>query len=151
MNATAETAQNPALCTCGRVDDHIIARQLSNDGVRLELWHSGIITGRLGTTPPGIGRSRLDPRASQLAWQDACLYDWAEIGKLVRAARKALAQKSFPPLIAMRRIVAGETFQRQGKAVVSARRHARDCPCAMCHPGRVLPPGTIPGVAKFAR
>ena len=139
---------NP-ICSCGNPKDHIIARQLSDDGVRLELWHSGVITGRLGTTPPGIGRSKLDPRASQLAWQDASLYDWAEIGKLVRAARKALAQKSLPPLAAMRHIVAGHAIRprRAGRTVEI---HHPDCPCHRCG-GQKLSPSWIAGPPKLIR
>jgi hypothetical protein len=136
-------------CTCGKTEDHIIARQLSNDGVRLELWHSGVITGRLGTTPPGIGRSRLDPRASQVAWQDACLYDWSEIGGLVKAARKALAQKSLPPLAAMRHIVAGHGIrpQKAGRAVEI---HHPECPCYRCG-GQKLSRGVIASPPKLIR
>lgn len=137
-------------CTCGKTDDHVVARRMSADGVHLELWSTGEITGRLGLYPPGLGRARSHSRfrAAALAWDDVCLYDWAEIGALVKAARKALEQVSLPRHVAMRRLMLGERMY-PGKRGSTVECHHHSCPCARCG-GRNLGPGWIAGPVKLA-
>lgn len=84
----ASPAESP--CSCGRVDEHIVARSYTLDGVRVELWSTGNITGRLGTYPPGMGGSRspMGLEAGRLAWADISLYEWRELASLLRRARR---------------------------------------------------------------
>lgn len=110
-------------CSCGEKGPHIIARRRTMDGVEIEFWSDGGVTGRLGIYPKGLGPTRGSSgthlRAPQLIMGDVCLYDWAEIGPLVKAARRALTQSSFPPEVYLRRVMAGEKFRVFGKVVKS--------------------------------
>lgn len=143
------------MCTCGRTDDHVIAERRTLDGVLVCAWSNGDVTGVLGMWPRGIGRTKMNAtqkRAAQLLLDEVCLYDWSELGDLIKTARRAVVQASVPPLTYLRRAMAGETFKPAGKAVVVARprRHATHCPCETCNPHRVLPPGTIAGAPRYA-
>lgn len=141
-------------CSCGREDDHIVSRARTFDGVTVVRWHSGLITGLMGLYPPRTSRPRCLQRAarvSALVWQDVSLYDWAELAELFRAGRMALEQTSWPPLVAMRRLMAGETTRalKAGRTVRTVKReHHHTCPCRQCG-GRNLPPGWIPGSIRY--
>lgn len=148
---TATTIQP---CSCGREDDHIVSRARTFDGVTVVRWHSGLITGLMGLYPPRTSRPRWLSRAarvSALVWQDISLYEWAELAKLFRAGRMALEQTSWPPLVAMRRLMAGETTRalKAGRTVRTVKReHHHTCPCRQCG-GRNLPPGWIAGPVRY--
>lgn len=90
-------------------------------------------------------------RVSALVWPDISLYEWAELAELFRAGRMALEQISWPPLVAMRRLMAGETTRalKAGHTVRTVKReHHHTCPCRQCG-GRNLPPGWIPGPVRY--
>lgn len=111
-------------CSCGRADNHVVARATTFDGSSVSRWHDGSITGALGLWPRGIGRSRFgwqQRAAAELLWPNVSLYDYAELPQLIRLARRAVVQKSLLPHEYLRRALAGETFRRAGKAVLTAR------------------------------
>ena len=83
-------------CSCGRSDEHIVARSYTLDGVRVELWSTGDITGRLGTYPPGMGGSRgpMGLEAGRLAWADVSLYEWRELASVLSRARRRVAERA---------------------------------------------------------
>lgn len=84
----------PVVCSCLDPDPHVIARSRTFDGVMLELWSDGDITGRLGRYPPGIGHTRNKELAQSVAravWGNLALYEWHEIADLVRHARRVLS------------------------------------------------------------
>jgi hypothetical protein len=142
-------------CSCGCTEDHVIARARTFDGVAIELWSSGDITGRLGQYPAGLSKARAQGaalRAARLAWGEISLYVWSELGDLVKTARRALVQTSLPAESFLRRSMAGETFRQSKRGVVKStkREHHRSCQCGACG-GRNLPAGWIPGPVKFAR
>lgn len=95
MAAPASVEQSDTLCSCGRPEEHIVARSYTLDGVRVELWSTGDITGRLGAYPPGMGQSR-GPRAlevGRVAWTDISLYEWRELAALLKRARRRVMQE----------------------------------------------------------
>lgn len=83
-------------CTCGEAKLHVIARGLTADGLRVQLWSDGAVTGQLGVALPGLGlrcpslTEEQALRAGWLAIEQAPLYDLAEIPALVKASRKAV-------------------------------------------------------------
>ena len=83
-------------CSCGRADEHIVARSYTLDGVRVELWSTGDITGFLGAYPPGMGGSRgpMGLEAGRLAWGDISLYEWRELASFLRRARRRVAERA---------------------------------------------------------
>ncbi len=89
---------NPSLspCSCGRTEEHIVARSYTLDGVRVELWSTGDITGRLGAYPPGMGSSRgpMGLEAGRLAWGDISLYEWLELAALLRRAHQRVGPRA---------------------------------------------------------
>lgn len=94
------------VCSCGEAANHIVARGKTFDEVAIVLWHDGMITGRLGTYPRGLAPGRwkfIEHEAGALAWADASLYDWSELGALFKAARRAVTQKTLMPREYMRR------------------------------------------------
>jgi hypothetical protein len=77
------------MCSCGNPQDHVIAKSVTADGVMLERWSNGDITGRMGQYPTGIGKAR-SAKAAEAAdkiWANISLYDWAELPALIKAAR----------------------------------------------------------------
>jgi hypothetical protein len=91
-------------CSCGEPDPHVVARRVTEDGVFVEIWSDGAITGRAGSRLPGlrITRARSAPaheRARRAAWlvgDEVCLYGIAELPRLVLAARRVAARGGTP-------------------------------------------------------
>lgn len=91
-------------CSCGDSTPHVIARRETLDGVRVEIWHDGAITGRIGRALPGVPIAR--PRTDQslmLARKTAALfsgevelYDVAELPRLYDCARRVAARGGLP-------------------------------------------------------
>lgn len=108
------------MCTCGRTDLHVIAERRTFDGIRVCGWSDGEVTFGLGIYPQGIRRRRTRVYAEQirdLVLEEVSLYDAAEVPALIRAAREAVAQASFPPAVYLRRRMAGEKFVSDGRVV----------------------------------
>jgi len=108
-------------CSCGCKEPHVIVERRTADGVTVCLWSDGDVTGRLGSYPRGLGRIKTPSdravQAGRFALDRACLYDWRELAHLVKTARKAAEQTSFPSDTYVRRKMAGEKFRRHGSVV----------------------------------
>lgn len=145
-------------CSCGCAETHEVARRTTADGKLVVLWSDGLVTGFLGFRVRGVGASRStyeagkDMEAGWLMLDEVCLYDFAEVGALVHAARRSVRQRLLPAAEFMRRTLGGERFRtvRRGAVVVARREHHHSCPCAQCRGAR-LSPGWIPGAVKYAR
>ena len=96
----------------------VVRRGKTRDGVEVVAWDDGMITGRNGEGLPGVGAPRGGPNRRELAallvLDDACLYDWDELPRLIRAARRAAEQDREPPHALMRRLFAASA-PRGGK------------------------------------
>jgi hypothetical protein len=89
------------MCTCGNSAPHVIARRATSDGVTVEIWHDGAITGRLGRAIPGVPIAR--PRTpagleraketARLVADAVALYDVSELPELVQRARKSVVRE----------------------------------------------------------
>lgn len=118
---TSQTATSrlfPApLCPCGCSAAHKIAHRQTADGIRVTLWSDGTVTSGMGFCIRGIGAARSnyeaekDVEAGWLAFAEIELYDLAEVSRLVRAARKAVRQRSDTPQEAMIRYYRGENIR----------------------------------------
>lgn len=88
------------ICSCGESAPHVIARRSTADGIGVEIWHDGAVTGRLGRALPGVAICR--PRsvkalesarlASSLISDDISMYDCAELPRIYDTARKVAAR-----------------------------------------------------------
>jgi hypothetical protein len=38
-------------CSCGETAPHVIARRETADGIAIQIWHDGAVTGRHGLAP----------------------------------------------------------------------------------------------------
>ena len=96
-------------CTCGNTAPHRVAWRRTADGVHVELWHDGALTGAGGLALPGvpIARPRTEEarrRTLAAGWlvvgelarpseaPDAALYDAADLPGLYAAARRLVAR-----------------------------------------------------------
>ena len=110
-------------CSCGTTEPHKVATRETADGKKISLWSDGDVTTCMGWAIKGVGhaRSRYATRkhleAGWLAFADLCVYDYAEVGKLIQAARKAVLQHNFEPREYLRRTMAGERFRRVGAVI----------------------------------
>lgn len=95
----------------------IIARRSTIDGKHVLLWSDGLVTWAMGYRITGVGAARsdfecsLDLEAGWLVMGEACVYESAEIARLVKAARKAVRQSSCIPLVAMRHYFRGDRLR----------------------------------------
>jgi len=125
------TNTTTATCSCGETAPHVIARRETADGIAVQIWHDGAVTGRHGRALPGIPVAR--PRtaeaierersAARLLADEISLYDLAEVPRLYECARRVAAKgggrrdllASFAPID-----LAWETYQtdRDGKPTV---------------------------------
>jgi hypothetical protein len=112
---------NTTCCSCGTHEPHEVARRRTLDGKLVALWSDGLVTGQMGWGIRGVGSARSaferarDLRAGWLAIEEVGLYDYAEVGALVRAVRRAVRQDSLDPLYYTRRVLAGARFRRCGR------------------------------------
>lgn len=75
------------ICSCGETTAHVIARRETADGIAVQIWHDGAVTGRYGRALPGIPVAR--PRtaeaierergAARLLADEVSLYNFAEL------------------------------------------------------------------------
>ena len=108
-----------------------MARRTTADGKSVILWSDGTLTSGMGWHIKGsshTARSAYERKknieAGWLLMGDVELYDYAEVPKLVNAARKAVRQHHHQPLDFMRRYFKGDRFVRVDRhgAVYKARR-----------------------------
>jgi hypothetical protein len=99
MNNTAVT-MTANTCSCGESAPHVIANRATADGISVQIWHDGCVTGRFGRALPGVPCVR--PRtpeavereraAARLLCDDLSLYDLAELPRLYAACRRVAAR-----------------------------------------------------------
>lgn len=91
-------------CPCGSPHPHKIARRATADGISVEVWSDGAITGRMGFKLPGvpIARPRTDEAitlALAAAWLlagEVEIHDLDEMGDLYAACRWTAARGGLP-------------------------------------------------------
>lgn len=91
-------------CTCGDPTPHIIARRTTADGIGIEIWHDGAITGRMGFKLQGVPVARPRTASAVLLAQataalfagDVELYAADELGRLYECARRVAARGGLP-------------------------------------------------------
>ena len=77
------------MCSCGKTEDHVLATRQTVEGVKVQLWSDGTITGLTGTYPRGIGKSRTpNLEAGWRVMGNVSLYTWEELPLLIRAERR---------------------------------------------------------------
>jgi hypothetical protein len=89
---------------CGERDPHVVARRQTADGMPIEIWHDGAITGRLGRAIPGVPVARprssrgveLARAAASLVAGDVEIRTLAEVPRLVAYARRVAARGGTP-------------------------------------------------------
>lgn len=94
------TTNNTTTCSCGGSAPHVIAKRETSDGIAVQIWHDGAVTGRYGRALPGVTvvRPRTDEavererRAALLLADEVSLYDLAELPRLYACARRAIAK-----------------------------------------------------------
>lgn len=92
------------MCTCGDINPHVIMRRTTADGIEVNLWDDGAITGALGigfTKVPVARPKTLSAVATartigRLMLGEVCLYDQTELPDLYLAARKAASLDQMP-------------------------------------------------------
>lgn len=93
MRHAWETAR---ACSCGCVEEHVIARRCTADGVRIEVWSDGTITQR-GIFIRGLGEPRsayavsARARGARIMLDDLGVYDLAELPELIKIAASTYA------------------------------------------------------------
>lgn len=103
-------------CSCGEIQDHVVARRQTIDGKTVLFWSDGVVTFAMGYGIRGVGksRSRWDRGCDRLAnsWlsEMVCLLESEELGPAVRAARK-LARK-------VRRAISWEMPPREAERII---------------------------------
>lgn len=104
MDMTTNATAAHALCSCGESAPHVIARRHTDDGVAVEFWHDGAITGRLGLKLPGVPVARprtaaavaLARATAALVAGEVELCDVADLPRLVACARRVAARGGLP-------------------------------------------------------
>lgn len=92
------------MCTCGDPNPHVIMRRTTADGIEVNLWDDGAITGALGIGLPKVPLARPKTadavkRARSIAWLmlgEVCLYNQADLPDLYLAAKKAASLDGMP-------------------------------------------------------
>jgi hypothetical protein len=92
------------MCSCGERAPHVIARQTTADGIAVEIWHDGAITGRSGLALPGVPVSRprtadafeRERHAASLFSGEVSIYMLAELPRLHACARRVAARGGLP-------------------------------------------------------
>jgi hypothetical protein len=96
--------QPPIFCTCGEPEPHVIAHRLTYDGIGVNLWSDGAITGVLGLKLKGvpIRRPKTQEAAARLrkvgmlALGEVCIRKVDELPALIKAADKAASLDNMP-------------------------------------------------------
>lgn len=91
MTTTIDTT-----CSCGETTPHVIAKRETADGIAVQIWHDGAITGRFGRALPGVpvARPRSDDglslarRIASLFSDAVSLYDAVELPQLYACAKR---------------------------------------------------------------
>lgn len=104
----------PVFCTCGEPEPHVIAHRLTYDGVGVNLWSDGAITGVLGLKLKDvpIRRPKTQEDADRLrkvgwlALGEVCIRKVDELPALLKAADKAVQIDNMPGTL--RRLMAEE-------------------------------------------
>jgi hypothetical protein len=92
---------NNQVCSCGKVDAHVFAHDVTADGERLALWTDGAITlgGVFGARLPGLGKARHRYRRHAQAGAVRMLagsfgsMDLSEVVTAVRLGARAVMQE----------------------------------------------------------
>lgn len=87
-------------CPCGETAAHVIARRETADGIAVQIWHDGAVTGRHGRALPGVpvarprtpGAVERERGAARLLADEVSLYDLAEVPRLYECARRVAAK-----------------------------------------------------------
>src|SRR5512139_3438245 len=87
-------------CSCGETSNHVIAKRSTADGIAVQIWHDGMVTGRFGHGLPGVPIVRprtaeaveRERRAASLFADEVILYDLAEVPRLYDCARRIAAK-----------------------------------------------------------
>lgn len=75
-------------CTCGNASPHRVAWRRTADGVHVELWHDGVLTGVGGLALPGVPIAR--PRTEE-ARRRTLAAGWLVVGELARTTEDPAA------------------------------------------------------------
>lgn len=57
------TNTNTTACSCGETSPHVVAKRVTADGIGVEIWHDGAVTGRIGQALHGVPIAR--PRTAE--------------------------------------------------------------------------------------
>ena len=95
---------SPTFCTCGEPEPHVIAHRLTYDGIGVNLWSDGAITGVLGLKLRGVPIRRPKTqeaadrlrKAGWLALGEVCIRKVDELPGLLEAADKAARIDNMP-------------------------------------------------------
>lgn len=122
-----------ALCSCGCAEAHVVARRTTLDGVAVELWSDGPVTGRLGYAIDGVPMAR--PRtatgrsvALAAGWMllgEVEILDAEELPAMYAACRWAAARGLVVGDARMRAADASRTVLRPVWTVLRADRDGR--------------------------
>jgi hypothetical protein len=122
-------------CSCGERGAHVVARRETADGIAVQIWHDGAVTGRYGRALPGVPVAR--PRttdaiereraASNLIADEISLFGLSELPRLYACARRVAANGGgrSEMLAALSPVeIEWETYQagRDGKPIVRVAR-----------------------------
>lgn len=96
--------QPQVFCTCGEPEPHVIAHRLTYDGIGVNLWSDGAITGVLGLKLRGVPIRRPKTKeaadrlrkAGWLALGEVCIRKVDELPALLKAADKAVQIDNLP-------------------------------------------------------
>jgi hypothetical protein len=97
---------NTNTCSCGCLEPHVTAHRETSDGVAVEIWSDGALTGRIGRAIPGvpIARPRADRPASLALTRAAAalisdyvsMHDACELPRLYACARRVAGRGGSP-------------------------------------------------------
>jgi len=99
-----------AVCRCDEVAPHVVARRLTTDGIGVEVWQDGAITGRLGFGLEGVpvvrprsrGSVSLAQRAGWLFAGEVEAHAYVDLGALYAACRWAAERDGLPGTVRAR-------------------------------------------------
>lgn len=90
----------------------VIARRITLDGIAVQIWSDGALTDRLGRNTI---RGRIPVALAFVVADEICLYGWAELPRLIAAAKRtAKAKQPHGALHAFRQEIAGYALAKPG-------------------------------------